>query len=91
MDGPSVGAPGRPGGRRRAVARSVPVAFRPMDSPAPPFSGVGVALVTLFDADGEIDASTTARHASHLVDRGIRGVLVAGSTGEAAALDADER
>ena len=71
--------------------RSVPVAFGPMVSSGPPFTGVGVALVTLFDAAGEVDAGATARHAAHLVERGARAVLVAGSTGEAAALDADER
>ncbi|HEY7072033.1 MAG TPA: dihydrodipicolinate synthase family protein [Acidimicrobiales bacterium] len=57
----------------------------------PPFTGVGVALVTLFDRDGELDAAATAEHAVRLVDAGIRGVLVSGTTGEAAALDADER
>ena len=62
-----------------------------MDRSAPPFSGLGVALVTLFDADGAVDATATARHAVHLAERGVRGVLVAGSTGEAAALDDDER
>jgi 4-hydroxy-tetrahydrodipicolinate synthase len=62
-----------------------------MDAPDPRFTGVGVALVTLFDADGEVDAAATARHAAHLVDKGVRGLLVAGSTGEAAALEADER
>jgi 4-hydroxy-tetrahydrodipicolinate synthase len=62
-----------------------------MDVADPPFTGVGVALVTLFDAAGELDAEATARHAGHLVERGVRAVLVAGSTGEAAALDADER
>jgi 4-hydroxy-tetrahydrodipicolinate synthase len=56
-----------------------------------PFEGVGVALVTLFDAKGGLDEAATAAHAARLVDGGIRGVLVAGSTGEAAALDADER
>jgi 4-hydroxy-tetrahydrodipicolinate synthase len=58
---------------------------------APVFSGVGVALATLFDEDGEIDVPATAAHAGHLVDRGIQGVLVSGSTGEAAALTAEER
>jgi dihydrodipicolinate synthase/N-acetylneuraminate lyase len=58
---------------------------------APPFGGVGVALVTLFDAMGEVDAKATAEHAAHLVDLGVRGVVVAGSTGEAAALTAEER
>lgn len=57
----------------------------------PVFVGVGVALVTLFDADGEIDVPATAAHAARLVERGIRGVLVSGSTGEAAALTAEER
>lgn len=56
-----------------------------------PFAGVGVALVTLFDADGRLDAPATADHAARLVDAGIRGVVVAGSTGEAATLDPEER
>jgi dihydrodipicolinate synthase/N-acetylneuraminate lyase len=58
---------------------------------APLFSGVGVALVTLFTDDGDVDVPATARHAGHLVDRGVRAVVVAGSTGEAASLSADER
>jgi 4-hydroxy-tetrahydrodipicolinate synthase len=57
----------------------------------PVFIGVGVALATLFDGDGEIDVVATAAHAAHLVDRGIQGVLVSGSTGEAPALTAEER
>lgn len=57
----------------------------------PVFVGVGVALVTLFDEDGEIDVPATAAHAARLVERGIRGVLVSGSTGEAPALSAEER
>jgi 4-hydroxy-tetrahydrodipicolinate synthase len=56
-----------------------------------PFEGVGVALVTLFDRDGGVDAVATAAHATQLVEAGVRGVVVAGSTGEAATLDADER
>lgn len=55
------------------------------------FAGVGVALVTLFDDEGEIDAPATADHAARLVEAGVAAVLVAGSTGEAATLDADER
>jgi 4-hydroxy-tetrahydrodipicolinate synthase len=57
----------------------------------PVFTGVGVALATLFDEDGEIDVASTAAHAIHLVDRGIQCILVSGSTGEAAALAAEER
>ncbi|HEY6710030.1 MAG TPA: dihydrodipicolinate synthase family protein [Actinomycetota bacterium] len=57
----------------------------------PLFTGVGVALATQFDEAGEIDAKATAAHAAALVDVGIRSVVVAGSTGEAAALTAAER
>ncbi|MGH8990829.1 MAG: dihydrodipicolinate synthase family protein [Acidimicrobiia bacterium] len=57
----------------------------------PPFVGVGVALATLFDDDGDLDADATALHAAHLVALGVRGVVVAGSTGEAASLSPEER
>jgi 4-hydroxy-tetrahydrodipicolinate synthase len=57
----------------------------------PLFTGVGVALATLFDDAGEVDAKATAEHAAALVDLGVRAVGVAGSTGEATALTADER
>ena len=58
---------------------------------SPVFTGVGVALVTLFDDRGELDAPATADLAAGLVDAGMRAVVVAGTTGEAAALDAGER
>jgi 4-hydroxy-tetrahydrodipicolinate synthase len=56
-----------------------------------PFTGVGVALVTLFRDDGSVDPPATAELAARLVGLGIRGVVVAGSTGEAATLSGDER
>jgi 4-hydroxy-tetrahydrodipicolinate synthase len=59
--------------------------------PGPLFAGVAVALVTLFDDDGEVDAKATAGHAATLVELGMRAVVVAGSTGEAATLSAEER
>ena len=62
-----------------------------MTSSSAPFAGVGVALVTLFDEEGEIDAPATADHAGRLVEAGVEAVVVAGTTGEAGALDADER
>ncbi|MBM3674407.1 MAG: dihydrodipicolinate synthase family protein [Actinobacteria bacterium] len=55
------------------------------------FRGVGVALVTRFSDDGAIDASATADLASALVALGLQAVVVAGSTGEAATLERDER
>ena len=57
----------------------------------PPFTGVGVALVTLFRDDGSLDAGATAEHAARLVGCGIRAVLVGGTTGEAATLEPEER
>jgi len=60
--------------------------------PHPPvFRGVGVALVTLFTADGDLDAPATADLASRLVELGVDAVVVAGSTGEAPSLDVEER
>ena len=58
---------------------------------AAPFTGLGVALVTLFDDTRALDVAATADLAARLVDDGVRAVLVAGTTGEAATLDDDER
>ena len=58
---------------------------------APIFTGVGVALVTIFDSVGAVDPGATAELAGCLVEAGIQAVLVAGSTGEAASLSPDER
>lgn len=55
------------------------------------FQGVAAALVTLFDDDLAIDVGATAELAGALVERGVRAVVVNGSTGEAAALTPDER
>lgn len=57
----------------------------------PVFTGVGVALVTLFDSNGDLDALATAEHAARLVGLGVKAVVVAGSTGEASALPLEER
>jgi 4-hydroxy-tetrahydrodipicolinate synthase len=57
----------------------------------PLFTGVGVALVTLFDDDRRLDTAATADLAVRLTDLGLRSVLVAGTTGEAMSLSAGER
>ena len=63
----------------------------PAPGRAPLFSGVGVALVTLLDADGEIDPGSTGKLAAGLAGRGMAAVLVNGTTGEAGTLTGPER
>jgi 4-hydroxy-tetrahydrodipicolinate synthase len=55
------------------------------------FRGVGVALVTLFGDDGAVDAGATGELAAALAERGMRAILVAGTTGEAGTLADAER
>lgn len=55
------------------------------------FHGVGVAIVTLFDEAGELDAAATADHAARLVELGVSAVIVAGTTGEPMSLERFER
>jgi 4-hydroxy-tetrahydrodipicolinate synthase len=57
----------------------------------PVFRGVGVALVTIFGRAGEMDPAATANHAADLASRGMRAILVAGTTGEAGTLTKQER
>jgi len=57
----------------------------------PIFTGVGVALVTLFDDDGAVDAKATAGLALTLVEAGIAAIVLAGTTGEAFSLSLEER
>lgn len=57
----------------------------------PVFTGVAAAVVTFFDEHGHVDNNATAGHARHLVDRGVRAIVVAGSTGEASHLSMKER
>src|SRR6266508_4454079 len=77
------------GGRESKLATLAPPGGTGMAEPL--FRGVGVALATLFDGAGGLDAKATAEHAATLVDLGVRAVVVAGSTGEAATLTPAER
>jgi 4-hydroxy-tetrahydrodipicolinate synthase len=60
-------------------------------NPKPVFTGIAAALVTFFDEHGHVDRAATARHAAHLCERGVRAIVVAGSTGEASHLSMKER
>lgn len=52
--------------------------------------GVLTAMATAFDPEGRVDEAATRRLAAHLIENGSHGVVVAGSTGEAATLDDSE-
>jgi 4-hydroxy-tetrahydrodipicolinate synthase len=45
-------------------------------------TGVGVALVSIFDDDGRLDVNATTEHAVSCVARGVTSILLAGTTGE---------
>jgi 4-hydroxy-tetrahydrodipicolinate synthase len=57
----------------------------------PTISGVITAMVTPFSEDGSLDREAARRVARYLVDNGSHGVVVAGTTGESATLDDDEK
>jgi 4-hydroxy-tetrahydrodipicolinate synthase len=54
------------------------------------FGAILTAMVTPFDADQNVDLSAAARLLDHLYATGSDGVVVCGTTGEAATLDDDE-
>lgn len=58
---------------------------------APLPSGVGVALVTMFDGAGAVDVPATVARAEACAAPGLSSVLVAGTTGEASRLSAEDR
>jgi 4-hydroxy-tetrahydrodipicolinate synthase len=48
------------------------------------------AMITPFDADGRVDEDAAVRVMHHLVEHGSDGLVICGTTGEAATLDDDE-
>jgi len=55
------------------------------------FYGTGVALVTPFDINGNVDYVAFSRLLAHVIDGGVDYVLVMGTTGETPCLSATER
>jgi 4-hydroxy-tetrahydrodipicolinate synthase len=53
-----------------------------MGAPPAPFGRTLTAMVTPFTSGGDLDLDAAARVASHLVDHGIDGLVVSGTTGE---------
>lgn len=57
----------------------------------PPFATVTAAIATAFGADFSVDFSRMAHHAHWLLDNGCNGLVLFGTTGEAASLTLPER
>jgi 4-hydroxy-tetrahydrodipicolinate synthase len=53
--------------------------------------GILTAMVTPFDANGGLNEDATARLVHHLLDNGTDGLVLAGSTGEAATMTDEEK
>src|SRR5215831_1400131 len=54
------------------------------------FEGLSVAMVTPFQGGG-VDREATARLVEHMIAGGVQGIVVSGSTGEAATCTVEER
>lgn len=55
------------------------------------FEGIVPPTVTVFDSEGEIDKEKMERFLQHLIDEGVHGLFVAGSTGEASLMSMKQR
>lgn len=55
------------------------------------FGTVGVAMVTPFDRNGELDLEAGRKLAAHLVDNGVDSLILGGTTGESPTTSAEEK
>ncbi|MFD2147825.1 4-hydroxy-tetrahydrodipicolinate synthase [Mucilaginibacter antarcticus] len=55
------------------------------------FYGTGIAIVTPFQADGQVDYDGLKKLINYLVDGGVEYIVSLGTTGETATLNADEK
>jgi 4-hydroxy-tetrahydrodipicolinate synthase len=56
-----------------------------------PYQGIFPAAMTFFDVDGNLDTQATLDHWHWLVDKGVHGLVVAGTSGEFIAMTIEER
>ena len=56
-----------------------------------PYEGLLTAMITPFHADGSVNEDAAVAIARHLLANGSHGLVVAGTTGEAATLTDDEQ
>jgi len=55
------------------------------------FPGIVPPVITIFDSNGEIDEERTKKFIQHLIDEGVHGIFVAGSTGESSLMNMEQR
>lgn len=55
------------------------------------FQGIMPPAITIFDKEGEIDKEKTKKFIQHLINEGVHGIFIAGSTGEAPLMNLDQR
>ena len=55
------------------------------------FQGIVPPVVTIFDKEGEIDREKTKKFIQHLINEGVHGIFIAGSTGEAPLMNLGQR
>lgn len=55
------------------------------------FKGIFPAALTMFDVNGEIDEEATLAHWNWLVEQGVHGLVIAGTSGEFISLKLEER
>lgn len=55
------------------------------------FHGTGVAIITPFQADGQVDYGALEKLINYLIDGGLEYIVSLGTTGESATLSSDER
>lgn len=55
------------------------------------FFGTGVAIITPFQADGQVDYGALEKLINYLIDGGVEYIVSLGTTGESATLSSDER
>lgn len=62
-----------------------------MPFPLDAFRGIFPAALTMFDRQNDVDEKTTAEHWDWLIEQGVDGLVIAGTSGEFIALEKEER
>jgi 4-hydroxy-tetrahydrodipicolinate synthase len=62
-----------------------------MNARVNPFRGTGIALVTPFNAQHEVDYAALVKLVKHCIDGGVEFLVALGTTAETATLTSDEK